>query len=91
MLEEEGCEVHHSERDANFDIVKSAIDVSANVNTVVVGEDTDLLILPLCDAKAGANQIFCPKQKHNAKRKGKAWNIQLCQRVLGQKMSVHLV
>ena len=50
-LEEEGCEVHYSEGDADFDIVKTAVEVSANVNTVVVGEDTDLLILLLYHAK----------------------------------------
>ena len=50
-LEKEGCEVHHSEGDADFDIVKKAVDASANVNTVVVGDDTDLLILLLYHAK----------------------------------------
>ena len=63
--------------------VKKAVDPSANVNTVVVGDDTDLLILLLCHAKKDTNKIFfCPKQKQNAKKQSKVWDIQLCQRVL---------
>ena len=86
-LEEEGCEVYYSEGDADFDIVRKAVDVSANVNTVVVGEDTDLLILLLYHAKENRNQIFfCPEQKQNSKKKSKVWDIQMCQRVLGSKM-----
>ncbi len=86
-LEDEGCEVHYSEGDADFDIVKKAVDASANVNTVVVGDDTDLLPLLLYHAKKDTHNIFfCPEQKQNAKKQSKVWDIQLCQRVLGSKI-----
>eukprot|EP00794_Sanderia_malayensis_P004114 gene4114-4670_t len=64
-----------------------AVEVSANVNTVVVREDTDLLILLLYHAKENTNQVFfCPEQKQNAKKKRKVWDIQLCECVLGSKI-----
>eukprot|EP00112_Aurelia_sp_Birch-Aquarium-sp1_P004693 Seg1531.3 transcript_id=Seg1531.3/GoldUCD/mRNA.D3Y31 product="hypothetical protein" protein_id=Seg1531.3/GoldUCD/D3Y31 len=86
-LEDEGCKVHYSEGDADFDIVKKAFDASANVNTVVVGDDTDLLILLLYHAKKDTHNIFfCPEQKQNAKKQSKVWDIQLCQRVLESKI-----
>ena len=46
-LQKEGFHVVHCKGDADLDIVKTAV-LSAKVNaTVVIGEDTDLLVL-LC-------------------------------------------
>ena len=46
-LQEKGCNVEHADGDADLMIVKTAIGLAEENSTVVVGEDTDLLIL-LC-------------------------------------------
>lgn len=46
-LEKAGVKIIHSEDDADVDIVKEAIGQSLDYKTIVIGEDTDLLILLL--------------------------------------------
>ena len=41
------CKVHHASGDADLLIVQKAAESATRVNTVLVGDDTDLLIL-LC-------------------------------------------
>ena len=83
-LEKEGCEVVYSEGDADFDIVNKAKSVSTDMAAVVVGEDTDLLILLLHHAKQDQKSIYLsPQQKQSAMKKARVWDIKFCQRVLG--------
>ena len=42
-----GCQTHHSQADADLLIVQTAVESARRANTVLVGDDTDLLIL-LC-------------------------------------------
>ena len=46
-LEAAGCEVHHAKDDADLLIVQTAIKVALQRNVILVGDDTDLLVL-LC-------------------------------------------
>ena len=46
-LEQMGCQVSHARGDADMLIVQTAIQSSSRSSTVLVGDDTDLLIL-LC-------------------------------------------
>ena len=83
-LEKEGCEVVYSEGDADFDIVNKAKSVSTDMAAVVVGENTDLLILLLHHAKQDRKSIYLsPQQKQSAMIKARVWDIKFCQRVLG--------
>ncbi len=38
------CEVHHASGDADLLIVQKAVESTRRVNTVLVGDDTDLLV-----------------------------------------------
>ena len=46
-LREKGCHTIQAEWDADLDIVKAAIAMSAYKSTTLIGEDTDLLVLLL--------------------------------------------
>ena len=46
-LREKGCHTIQAEGDADLDIVKAAIAMSAYKSTTLIGEDTDLLVLLL--------------------------------------------
>ena len=47
QLEKNKCQVHHAPGDADLLIVRKAVKSATMVNTVLVGDDTDLLVL-LC-------------------------------------------
>ncbi len=44
-MEEMGIQVQHSQEDADYDIAMSACNIALTKPVVVVGDDTDLLIL----------------------------------------------
>ena len=83
-LEDAGFTVHHAAGDADRLIVKKAVELSETTDTILVGEDTDLLVLLLHYASQNTRKTFlCPEPKQNATRKSKVWDIQLCQQALG--------
>ena len=73
QLEEAGCLTAHARSDADVLIIQTAIQSSKTVNTVVVGEDTDLLVLLLHHAHMDGKELyFRPEPKQNA-RKVRLW------------------
>ena len=64
--------------DADLLIVKTAIDSARNKTTVVIGENTNLLILLLYHAKNSGRQIlFTSEQRNRTKAKTKLWDIKV--------------
>ena len=63
-LEDAGCTVLHAVGDADRLIVKKAVELSGITDTILVSEDTDLLVLLLHYASQNTRKIFlCPKPK----------------------------
>ena len=87
-----GIEVLYAKADADVLIVKTAITSAVSKNTVLVGDDTDLLVLLCSQPPSTACQIyFRPEQKKNSKNPTKCWNIKLVQAVLGRNICDHLL
>lgn len=61
-LERAGYEVHHAKGDADLLIVKTAVAIAKDHPTVLVGDDTDLLIL-LCHHFVEGELYFMPEPK----------------------------
>ncbi|KAG1671837.1 hypothetical protein GQR58_016250 [Nymphon striatum] len=82
-LNENNCKTLHAESDADVLIAQTAVE-AANLNTtVLVGEDTDLLILLCHHFKSGRFDLyFQPEPKVNSK-KNRTWNIKLVKQDLG--------
>ena len=59
------CEIFHSNSDADVLIVQKAVEQSHKTVTIVVGEDTDLLVLLLFYSKLESCEIFL---KHQTKK-----------------------
>lgn len=74
-------EVHQASNDADLLIVQTAMKSAINVDTVVVGEDTDLFILLLHHAKADDNNIYFTGEPKNGKSR-KVWNIKIIKQSL---------
>ncbi len=74
-LKKQHCQVYHASGDAEVLIVQKAVEYAATTNTVLVGDDTDLLILLCYRANLTLHDLFfCPELKKNAK-KIRDWNI----------------
>ncbi|GFN80278.1 LOW QUALITY PROTEIN: hypothetical protein PoB_000678400 [Plakobranchus ocellatus] len=67
VLEKDGCEVLHAQGDADTLIVRTAVSCAINKTTVVIGEDTDLLVLLLHHANIH-NRPLLLKYRSNTKK-----------------------
>ena len=67
-LEMKKCEVHHAPGDADLLIVQKAVELATRVNTVLVGDDTDLLILLCYHANLDSHSIFLGQSQRRAPR-----------------------
>ncbi|VDI69502.1 Hypothetical predicted protein [Mytilus galloprovincialis] len=80
-----GIETKHASADADVLIAKTAVESSISHPTILLGEDTDLLVLLLYYYNFGSkNLIFKPN--HDKKTKSKIWDINKTKVVLGQDM-----
>jgi len=62
------CETYHASGDADLLIVQKAVQSAVSTNTVLVGEDTDLIVLLCYHASIEShNLFFCPEPKRNTK------------------------
>ena len=72
-LSKKGCTVFHDTGDANYVIVKEShgdMESAAENNVVLVGDDTDLLILLLHQQYEGKRDVYFapePQKKNNSK------------------------
>ncbi|KAG1660829.1 Astacin-like metalloprotease toxin 1 [Nymphon striatum] len=91
-LEQKCCDVHHAKGDADLLIVQTAIDSSATRNTVLIGEDTDFLVL-LCHHSRNTqhNIFFMSEQKANVQKAPRCWNISVTRSVLGDDVCEYLL
>ena len=81
----------HAKGDADILIVKTAVESVKVVNTVLIGDDTDLLILLCYHGDAIEKDLLLkPEIKANTK-KHKVWNIKKTQEILGKKICSRLL
>ena len=65
-LSKNNCIVYYAKSDADFLIVQKAVETAEYSNTVVLGDDTDLLVLLIYHTKLNHKEIFFipePKKK----------------------------
>ena len=93
-LEQIGCHVSHARRDADMLIVQTAIQSASRSNTVLIGDDTDLLIL-LCfhtPIDSSHEIFFRPEPKSGTHTKlPRCWNIKQTKRVLGARVCENIL
>ena len=91
-LEKNNCKTYHAPGDADLLIVQKAVQSATTSNTVLVGEDTDLIVLLCYHARLDSHDLFFrpePKKKHKKascleyqSHKRKAWSRHLQQHPL---------
>lgn len=82
-LKKEGCDVLHVKGDADLLIVQTTIASSARFETLLVDDDTDLLILLCHHSKNTQHDIFKPEQKAHVNFP-RCWNIQKTKSILDE-------
>ncbi|CAJ1064633.1 hypothetical protein SNEBB_002215, partial [Xyrichtys novacula] len=80
-MRQNGCNIIQAEGDADVEIAKAAISMSAFRPTTLIGEDPDLLVLLLyhADASKCVELYFC-----SDKAKSHVYNIKVLKQVLGE-------
>ena len=65
-LQKYNCKVYHDSADADYLIVKKAIDKAESMDTILVGDDTDLLVLLIFHTlPQGKDIFFVPEPNKN--------------------------
>ena len=83
-LEKDNCKTHRVPVDADVLIVQKAVQSATTSKTVLVGEDTNLIVLLFYHANLDSHILFlCPKPKKNTKKLC-IWNIRATKENLGQ-------
>ena len=83
-LELAGCEIHQARGDADVLIVQTAITSAAKQETVLVGDDIDLLVFLIYHAKNVRHNVFFRPETRRASQKGNiCWNIPAMRVLLG--------
>ena len=75
--------------DADVQIVKRALEMAEEVDTVLIGDDTDLLVLLLYHDEPRKNMFFAPEPKKNAK--SRVWDIKQVKSDLGSFICKHIL
>ena len=85
-LESRGCRVLHAKGDADVLIAKTSVESAYHQDTILVGDDTDLLVLLCFHADLNAKElIFSPEPKKCTKQRH-VWNIKQVKLSLGQEL-----
>lgn len=82
-LQEKNCQTIHAEEDADALIVQTAIESAKSLNTVLVGDDTDLLILLCHHASSDGKDLFFQPEAKARSSKNRTWNIKAVKQQLG--------
>ena len=90
-LEQSGCSTIHSEGDADLRIVQTAIQSSRSITTLLVGDDTDLLVLLCYHAEMNANELFFKSEPKQRSKTRKTWNIKRTKTSLGANVCTNIL
>lgn len=83
-METAGCDVHHAKGDADLLVVEVAVDCAEHKDTVVIADDTDILVLLIHYAgRAKYNLWFKPNVKRESKKPQRCWNMSITRCHLG--------
>ena len=85
-LTEAGCKSIHASGDADVLIVQTAVKSATTSDTVVVGDDTDLLVLLCFYSDMGAHDLYFIPEPKKSSSKRRLWDIKRTKLALGPKI-----
>ena len=88
-LVEMNCETYHASGDADLLIVQKAVKSASTVHTVLVGDDTDLLILLIYHASLDSCSLFLKPEPKKSTKYPRVWNTHAVIKQLGPDICSH--
>ena len=82
-LEAAGCCTRHAREDADLLIVMTTVEYAQSTDTILIGDDTDLLVLLIYHADLNGNGIFFVPEPKMSMGKKRTWDIKTLKRCLG--------
>ena len=82
-LQLDGCVTHNAQGDADLLIAHTAVQSAASKNTVVIADDTDLVILLCYYAEPVGFDLFMQCSAMSSTKKDRLWNINATRNELG--------
>ena len=90
-LVEMNCETYHASGDADLLIVQKAVKSASTVHTVLVSDDTDLLILLIYHASLDSCSLFFKPEPKKSTKYPRVWNIHAVIKQLGPDICSHIL
>ena len=90
-LQKVNCQTCHSQADADLLIVQTAVESARRMNTVLIGDDTDLLVLLCYYTEMDTHELFFqPEPKANSRRR-RVWKMKDLKEKLGEDVCNNLL
>ena len=86
-----GCKTVHANGDADVLMVQTAVESAKTSDTVVVGEDIDLLVLFSFHSDIAAYELYFIPEPKKISTKQRAWDIEITKLALGRYLLKTLV
>ena len=86
-LDKAGIRVYHADGDADTKIISEALSSARQINTTVIGEDTDLLVLLLHHVDENMKSVFFKSLRSN---ESQVWDIKKAQIIIGTDAYRHI-
>ena len=90
-LQDKNCETYHASGDADLLIVQKAVQSSATSTTVLVGDDTDLIVLLCYHASLDSHDLFFRPEPKKKTKKPRTWDIKATKERLGPEICSHIL
>ena len=90
-LERAGCSVDHGKDDADVIIVQTAVSSARHKETVLIGDDTDLLVLLLHHADMDTHEVFLTSERKKSAQQNTIWCIRQSKQLLGPDVCDHIL
>jgi hypothetical protein len=90
-LQKTNCLTYHAPGDADLLIVQKAVDSATTRNTVLIGDDTDLLILLICHTNLESHDLFFQPEPKKSTKNPRVWSIKAVKQNLGSSVCTHIL
>jgi hypothetical protein len=90
-LQKKNCQTYHAPGDADLLIVQKAVESATTTNTVLIGDDTDLLILLIYHTNLESHDLFFQPEPKKSTKNPRVWNIKALKQQLGPSVCTHIL